>query len=321
MEENNYFKVKALSFSSLKNLLESPALFLGMLNKKPSSEALTIGNLVDALLTERDRFDELFLLKKAKEPSGLMLPYVEALLRNDGNFEKAYLESGYKQSEASIREKFEKEGKEWYNEQLELKTSSKSLYTQEEYSRAIAVVSSLQNNKFIAQCFEISNENEEIFKQLEIYWKYKGIDLKSKLDVVKINRKNKKIILYDLKTTGYSVNSFYDSVIKYSYWLQMSMYGMAIYHYFKDKIENIKEYDIEFKWIVESTKYPGSPIIYNMSKEDADKGVNGGKIDGKYVKGFIQLIEDYIWYTETNQWTHKREIIENNFECDISIFN
>ena len=318
--ENNYFTVKALSFSSLKNLLFDPQFFRAMLHKKASSEALTIGNLVDATLTERDRFDELFLKKEAKEPSGLMLPYVESLLRNNGDYEKAYIESGYKQSEASIREKFEKEGKEYYNEQLELKTSSKSLYTEEEYNKAIAVVNSLQNNEFISNCFKALDE-EEIYKQLEIYWKYKGIELKSKLDVVKINRSKKKIIIYDLKTTGYSVNSFLDSVYKYSYWLQMAMYGLAVLYKFKEEIQDIEEYKVEFKWIVESTKYPGSPTIFNMSESDAKKGVEGGKINGKYTKGFIQLINDYIWHTETNQWTHKKEIIENNFECNTSIFD
>ena len=320
MENENYFDVQALSFSSLKNLQFNPQYFKVLLGKKPSGEALTIGSIVDTILTDASNFENQFLIKKAKEPTGMMLDYTHCLLKFDGDHEEAYKCSGYKTNKDNIREKFEKDCLEYYEEQKELKTSSKHLCTEEEYSKALAVVNSLQKNPITSKCFE-ALENEEIYKQLEIFWEYKGVKLKSKLDVLKINKTEKKIILYDLKTTGFSVQNFTESIIKYQYWLQMAMYGLAVMYHFKESIPNIDEYKIEFKWIVESTKYPGTPQLFKMSEKDAEKGIYGGKIEGKYYKGFIELIDDYLWYLNNNEWNYRRDVIQNNFEIDLQIFS
>jgi hypothetical protein len=316
----NYFEIKALSFSSLRLLQQSPSLFYNMKDKKPASEALTLGTIVDHVLTEgMETFNDLFILIKAKEPTGLMLNYVNCLLNNGEDYEQAYTCSGFKQNPASIREKFEKEHLDYYNEKKELKTGL-LLYTQEQLDTAKSIVDSLNSIETIRNCF-IALENEEIYKQLEIFWEYKGVKLKSKLDVCKINKTLKKITIIDLKTTGFSVDSFKESIEKYQYWLQMVMYGMAVYQHFSKEIEDIESYDIEFKWVVESTKYIGSPCIYKMSQKDADRGVHGGKIGDKYYKGFIELMDDYMWYVEHNQWQIPRNVYQSNFEVELNVFN
>lgn len=316
----NYFENVSLSFSSLKNLNFGPGLFKAMLTKKPSSESLTCGNLVDALLTEPENFNNLFIEEKEKEPSGLLLSFGKCLLDCNGDYESAYRCSGFKQTFETVKEKFDKEHLNWYNEQREIRGGKKLPYSSEEYDKAVRVVESLQRNDAVSSYFK-AQENEEVFKQLEIFWEYKDVQLKSKLDLVKIDKNNKIIYIIDLKTTGFAVDSFKESIEKYQYWLQLYMYGLAFYYKFKNEIPNIEEYKCKFKWIVESTKYPGSPCIFNMSPSDELKAENGGIINGKYYKGFKELISDYKWYLEHDQWIHKRELIENQFEVDISVFN
>jgi len=320
MEENKYNpNGRALSFSTLKNLSYSPGLFRAMLLKKTTSKALTIGKMIDTMLLEPEKFEEYYSARKAKVPTGMMLDYTNAYIEKE-NHNYAYAVSGYKQDRDMVREKFERDCKEYYEEQKAINEQKKLFYAEEEYSTVIKVVESIQQNEKIFNCFK-ALEDEEFFGQLEILWEYKGIQLKSILDILKINHSKKLITIYDLKTTGDSINNFITSIEKYQYWLQMAMYGLAVLYKFKESIKNIEEYSVEFKWIVESTKYPGSPIIYKMSESDAKKGVEGGKINGVWQKGFQQLIDDYIWHTDNNEWTYKREIIESEFECDISIFN
>ncbi len=80
-----------------------------------------------------------------------------------------------------------------------------------------------------------------------------------------------------------------------------------------------KHYKIlPFKFIVESTKTVGFPLVFRCSEEFLNGGISGFKKDGKFYKGFIELIHDYKWYTENNSWTYNREIIEKNGEIELT---
>lgn len=291
-----------------------------MLSKKVSGEAINIGSLTDFYMTENiEDFDKFYVVLREKAPSGKMLDFCECFI-NCRDLEQSFVCSGYKQDKVGVIEIFQKQYIGWCEEQEKVREGGRQIVTADENERACKVVDSINRCSATKALFTAS-EREEVFKQLEIFWKYEGIDLKSKLDLVKIDHLNKIIYIIDLKTTGFAVDSFKESIEKYQYWLQLYMYGLAFYYEFKNKIENIHEYKCQFKWIVESTKYPGSPCIFNMSHSDELKAENGGTINGKYYKGFKELISDYKWYLEHDEWVHKRELIENNFEVDISIFN
>ena len=175
----NNFDNRSLSFSTLKYLQEGPSLFRAMLNKKFESEGLTIGSIVDVLLTDPERFATDFLLKKGVAPTGMMEKYVYYLINicvsrgdstlTDEDFDKAYNYSAFKISKDTIKERFEKEFSDYHKEIVEQKKGKKTLYTQEDYDVAIRVVDSLNSNPHISQCFR-KEGNQDVFQQLKIEW-------------------------------------------------------------------------------------------------------------------------------------------------------
>lgn len=320
---------KPLSFSRLKNLQIGPAYFKKMLNaEEKDSESLLLGGIIDCLLTTPEKFSERYLLASAEKPTAMMWELTSTYLRlekdypgDPSNFEKSYVKSGFKGDIESIQKRFDKEGKSYFEEQLTATKDKKLLYTNDLMSKAEAVVTSLLTNSYTNHYFKI-NDKEELFTQLEINWKINNIDFKAILDMVKIYHDRKEIDLIDVKTTGYSVDTFENSIDQYQYWLQMVIYGLALFNYLKEKNSELLNYKLNFKWMVESTVYPGTPVIYKMKESDWDKGLRGGfNKKGEKVKGLVELIADLIWYQTNNSWTYRREVIENNGEITANIFN
>lgn len=54
------------------------------------------------------------------------------------------------------------------------------------------------------------------------------------------------------------------------------------------------------------------PLIYTCDDKMLDNGLLGFYKNGKWCKGFKELVEDYKWYKTNNSWDYNKEIIENN---------
>lgn len=282
------------------------------------SDALLLGGMIDCLLTTPEEFSERYLLAQAEKPTAMMLELTNSYLRfernNPGqlsdNFIKAYESSGFKTSLTTIQERFNKEAKGYFDEQLAAMRYKKQLYTEDLMKKADGVVSSLLTNPYTSKYFKVG-ENEEMLNQLEIKFSIRDIDFVSILDMVRIYHDRKEIDLIDIKTTGFTVSSFDKSIEQFQYVLQLVMYGLALHHYFKENRPELLTYNLNFKWIVESTVYTGTPCIYKLKRQDWEKGLNK----------LYKLIDDLIWYQTNNSWTYKREVIENNGEIEANIVN
>jgi hypothetical protein len=67
-----------------------------------------------------------------------------------------------------------------------------------------------------------------------------------------------------------------------------------------------------FRFIVESQKFPGSPLIYELSDEAMAIGKMGGVFQGKTYEGFHQAIERLMWHSENDLWAYTKEDYEND---------
>lgn len=331
MEDKNYFDDNSISYSQLRNLSVGPAYFKKIQEEEQEDkEHFIIGSCVDTLLTEPDKFWEKYTLEFSevceKVPTGQMKDYLEFLLL--GNTPEAAYNFLKEQNGGKLRdnlEKFKEKAKEWEEYTIYLNKRNlfnkncfiehKQTLTNEQYSLISRIVQSLKTNRFTRKYFEI-NDNIEIKSQLEIYWEYKGEKCKSKLDLVLIDHNLMEIHTLDIKTTGKSPFSFNLSALQWRYDLQAAFYSTALY-WLINKSNNeewgkYKFYKIKpFKFIVESSKYPGLPLIYEASEKFLIGGAEGFTSGGRYYKGFVQLMDEFKWYKDNNSWDYPKDVIEN----------
>jgi len=335
MEVKNYFDDNSISYSMLRNLSVSPSYFKRIQEEEQEDKLhFLIGSCVDILITEPDKFWEKYALEFQevceKVPTGQMKEFTDTFyelskIHEDEVAEKlAYDSVGFKRKgdtfEAVIIKFVEtcSEYDDWlYRKgQYEEVNQNKQLISNTQYSLITKIVESLKTNRFTRKYFEgtIGTKTDKHL-QLEIYWDYKGEKCKSKLDLVVVDHENKEIHPIDIKTTGNSVFSFDSSALKWRYDLQSSFYSSALYWLINksnDEYWNkLKDYRIlPFKFIVESTKYPGMPLMYECSEKFLKGGIDGFDYQGRWYKGFIELINDYKWYRDNNSWDYSKDIIE-----------
>lgn len=147
----------------------------------------------------------------------------------------------------------------------------------------------------------------ENWHEFHINWVYyiemaAGIDCKSLLDGLSLDYKNKKAIIYDLKTTA-KLWHFEESIETYDYLRQLAYYTMATKWYLKNECNEDPE-----KW---SFEYFIIGIDTTGSSE-----VRVFKIDAKKVETRNNTIHDALraifWHQATGKWDHSREYYEGD---------
>lgn len=319
-----YYKNLSLNQSRLKKILIHPKAFLrdDWDGEKLPKESLLIGNAVDCLLTEPEIFEEKFLIVEDKFSisNGMYKTFIENLfltrLRLDAETDAISEDDWYRMSfEKSTTEntKFKLEvftedfkngkGKDFYD--YLLKTSDMEVLTVEQKERSTMIANSLKNSVFTGKYFKFP----DIRYQVEVFWNYGGFDIKSKLDMVVVNHENKSIIPIDIKTTE-KVSSFKAVVKLRRYDFQAACYTKAI-EVWRDI--NYPGYSIDsFLFLVESSKYPGTPLVFKISDKTLDRGLNGGIWDNEHYDGFTQAIERYKFHSEYDLWEYRMEEYQNN---------
>lgn len=320
----DYYKSNAISQSQLTNLSYGPKYFQYKLIHKDETSALTLGSVVDCMLTEPENFDNLFIVEDYKIPTGQMKDFISYKLRGLTN-EEAYKAVDFKRKKDSLEailEVFNTEYQQFYNSFL---NKEKKVISQEVKTLADTIVTSLLTNRFTRRYLKC--DPNSCLQQLEIFWVYEinntSVECRSKLDLVKIDHENKVIYPLDIKTTSSPLDQFRESIVKYRYDLQASFYTEAL-EYWKTHIKpEYKDYTVyRFKFIIESTKYPGFPVIYECTDHDLECGKYGGYLkNGEHLKGFHNLLDDLLWYQSNQEWEYNRSIIENNGIIKIDLFD
>ncbi len=316
-------EIRPISYSFLQKLELGPQ-YINV--REEEQDYFVIGSLVDALLTEPDKIDEKFCFYLDEKISPSVKKIVDRLFLRKKNLTEAdILEvakdmkygDGWK-PETVIRKV--KEDGEAYLKFLD-ECRKKTVVTRMYYDIAHKVVASLKDDPFTREELKSYYKDVEVLTQMRIDWNYSNIPATSRLDYLFIDHKNKKLIPKDLKTTGSPVYEFPKSYINWGYYTQAAFYTEAV-GYWKSQRSEFKYYTIEpFKFIVESTKIVGSPMVFECSAHDLYCGKWGGKIrGGKTSKGFDKLVSEYKWYLEKDYWSHSKEYIENNGKIYLNAF-
>jgi len=326
----DYYEVDAVNYSSLAAIAIGPQYYKSRNDdNSEDKEHFIIGTCVDILLTEPESFDSKFAVDTLEEftnfPTPQMKKYVEIFIET-GSSEKAYELVGFKKSNIlAVIDKYEAEGKDYAEYLLKKKefndkNKDKKILTKEQYSKCKSIADSLKNNKFTKKYFCESTKEIEVINQLELYWSMLGTNFKCKLDKVIIDHVNKTVQPIDIKTTGKHTSKFMESFINFRYDIQASIYYQGICDYIWKKSENLKGYSIlPFKFIVESTKYIGTPLIYNVNPRIIDQAYEGYFYRNTEMVGWHTLLKELEWHKEYNVWDYSRKVFENDGQVEVEL--
>ena len=143
------------------------------------------------------------------------------------------------------------------------------------------------------------------YHEFHINWEWYGempIACKSLLDGLTLDFKNKKAIIYDLKTTA-KLWHFEESIEMYDYCRQLMYYTMAVRWYLKNECsEDPKEW--EFKYYIIGIDTTGSYEIRVFEIDEAAVLVREFTI--------ADALMEIAWHQANNKWEHSREYYEGD---------
>jgi hypothetical protein len=342
---DKYFDHPALNVSSLKQLYNPK--WIKYQRDNPDAETgdkrhFRIGGALDAILTQPEVFLRDYAVAPAKKPGGMMGVFIDALpldLDKDSpedEYLEAYAKSGYKTPISKIIEKL------WSNpEQIEYynalkRAKGKTIISYDEYEEVNHAKEYLLNNPYTRPYFQDPRSHIIIKTQVGIVFKHSEDDVQCKalLDGIIIDTENKTIQPYDLKTIGVSITSFPFSFLKYGYYLQAAHYYNAVKYMLENHSEDLrlawdlpespKDYELKFMEFVVSEKKltQSNPArIFCTTENDYKLGLNGGKVGRRYYPGINELISQWKWHEENNNWDYPKELIENNGKFILDIQN
>lgn len=141
-----------------------------------------------------------------------------------------------------------------------------------------------------------------VYHEFHINWECRGVQCKSLLDGLTLDFKNKKAIIYDLKTTQ-KLWHFEESINQYDYLRQLCYYKKAVLWYLKNEYEEDPlTWDFEFYIIgIDTTGSYEIRVFY---------------FDEYTVNSKIAIIHDsldeIVWHQSTGKWDHSREYYEGD---------
>ena len=147
----------------------------------------------------------------------------------------------------------------------------------------------------------------DMYHEFHINWTYyvkmaAGVNCKSLLDGLTLDFKNKKAIIYDLKTTA-KLWHFEESIDMYDYLRQLCFYYQAVIWYLKYELkEDSNSWTFEFYIIGIDTT--GS---YDIRVFKVDNFKVWSRKDT-----IFDAMKDIMWHQDNNLWEHSREYYEGD---------
>lgn len=143
--------------------------------------------------------------------------------------------------------------------------------------------------------------------EFHINWEYQvsrdySIQCKSLLDGLTLDFKNKKAIIYDLKTTA-KLWHFEESIDMYDYLRQLEYYTMAVKWYLKNELgEDSDKWKFEYYIIGIDTTGTYEIRVFNF---------HAWQPMGRY-NDIVHALRDIAWHQTNNKWDHSRAYYEGD---------
>lgn len=337
MTEKEYRAVNRDSSSSLADFAKDRRKYyrkyvLGEKVAEKPNKASDMGRLVETLLMEEDRFDELFFMSSVvKPPGGMTGDFIYHLAKEvsdyamkegisdhelsedtfEGLARKAYKTTGFKiKFETVLSKLFEPENEIFYQELLLVMVKGMSMVTVQDIDNADRIVNNLRENHFVGPLMTLESDSTfEVINQLKIIdYEIDGLELKSMLDKIIINNVTKTIHIIDLKCT-WNVEKFYKEYYLFrKAYIQGYLYYTAVLSLTKSKSSPYYGYTVETpEFIVCDSINYYDPLRYKMSEDDLKKAYKGFEEKNTYYPGVKEIISNIKWARENDKWGISRE--------------
>lgn len=343
LSEGQYRGIRdRLSYSSIKQFDNDRKAFyrehvLGEKKREKETISLQMGSLVHMYLAEQN-FDDKFHLMNANEPKGQMKLLVDNLFNRamksvivneqgqhviDEKFEVLFLdavtETKYdgdmkeiafkgKDVEKILGMFIDSDAEMYYKEMLD--NIGKSTVSVASVTKAEDIANKLRGHSFT---YEYANARTggdlEVFNELAILFEHEGVFYKSMVDKLIINHALKTIQPIDWKTSWDNEEPKY-AYLKFGYYLQGTMYDLAITTWMKEHPELDGYTLMPMKFIFCDTGGWADPVVLSLTKEDIVSGWHGFKIRGYVYRGLKDLMSDIAWHVETQNWATSKAIFD-----------
>jgi hypothetical protein len=137
----------------------------------------------------------------------------------------------------------------------------------------------------------------EAHHEFHINWECRGVQCKSLLDGLTLDFKNKKAIIYDLKTTQ-KLWHFEDSIDQYDYCRQLAYYSMAVDWYLEEECKE-EPLDWTHEYYIIGIDTTGS---YEIRVFKFEQHIIQSRMDTIY-----DALDAIAWHQMNNKWDHSRE--------------
>ena len=313
MTEQEYRQHPALNYSLLAALDKDPK---STQEEREISYDQIEGKVLDKTLFDKDNFfDEFYILDESKLIEDKPLEIANAL------FEELRGVDPGKNMVVSLARRFDyynnyKDEEKLYNKvwntikqyyQALAEAGNRYIITHETYQWALIAVEELKAHEFTRDLIYTNDPDITITFQKPLFWKRdrkEAHELKGLLDIEVRNDKEKWVRMVDLKKAGRK--SFESDFYSYRYYIQEGMYkdGLVI-NYPKYKV-------LPSAFVVSYRKDPKRPDVFYISKSQHVIHKYGGYFpNGKFVKGYLQLADEFKWHTEKDLWDYSKETYFN----------
>lgn len=298
-----------------------------------------VGGAIDTLMTNKDEFNNLYVVEDMDRPRGLMGIFIDHLplhitdFSHPDEYEEAYIRSGYVIPRSLVIKRF------WENQSYvdyfmsRKRSQGKTIITADEQLQVEHSVEQIINNPFVRPFFKNIDPDIQLLHQAIVLFTYDGVECKGAIDGLLINHKEKLIEPFDLKTTAKSVLSFPSVYFQLGYYLQGAFYVEGLKKIFETDADRfldyyklpkeILSYRIDYmKFIVVEKKKTAvslPPYIYRTDEYLHNIGVKGGVINDKRYRGFEEYLEDWRFHNSTNFWEYSKEYLDAKGQFDLNV--
>lgn len=325
----NYYSRPELSQSKLKRLLgHNPSKFLEEFGDE--SKSMTIGNIVDCLITHPETFNEDFYIFDVKMPSDTIIGILNEYHKIAGDVEseplgckKTLIQCGRNanyynnKKDDQLYDTICNAGIEYYKKLKNVK--GRFCISMDEYNLSKKIEESIRNK------FNHILTDENIHFQVDLYGKYDDVDIKGLIDFMIVDKEKNEIKIFDLKTSYDETAYFSGNLRKYRYDIQMAWYKMLVE-------QNYPGYAVKCYFLVESTSIIGNPILYECDENIIHIGMNGAikhtgilyipPVEGTIlIEGIKHLMEKYKYYSNAeNGFSEDMQIAKHNNTLSLNWF-
>lgn len=323
--EKEYRDSDRVSYSSIKTFIEDGPESLITIKPEIASDALTLGTIVDKLLTTPlyDPLSEYRVVDETVDLSGdtHTSKLLKFLKDNPDITISADDEDGINRVFNIMEFKRPPKLTDDFWRQLEIvKIQNSGVKTISSYELELAnqMANTLSNHEYTKDLFNPAL-GIEVINQAKIFFELEGIKCKAMLDKVLVDHTNKIIYPYDIKTG--QLKDFLKNFYKYKYYIQGPLYKYAL-DWLIAHTPELAGYNIadEFTFIYISRQDVSTPIKYVMPFKYSYLAMNGYTgYNGVRNKGIKEILKEIKWHKQENIYNTSKEIFDTKGTIYINI--